>query len=93
MRTFRNATTIFVIDFPDVRMLECEILHDEPHYNHAEAPMQIGLFGVLAIIFVLAKLMNVISWSWWIVLLPVYGPLLLVIVLLFAAYAIAVAVE
>jgi len=55
--------------------------------------MQIGLFGVLAIIFVLAKLMNVISWSWWIVLLPVYGPLLLVIVLLFAAYAIAVAVE
>lgn len=30
------------------------------------------LMIVLAAIFVMAKLMNVIAWSWWLVLLPVW---------------------
>ncbi len=33
----------------------------------------IGVFGVLGIIFVLAKLGGYIDWSWWLVLLPIYG--------------------
>lgn len=29
-----------------------------------------NIFHILTIIFVIAKLMNVITWSWWLVLLP-----------------------
>jgi hypothetical protein len=32
----------------------------------------IGLLGLLGIILVIAKLAGVISWSWWLVLLPFY---------------------
>jgi hypothetical protein len=42
----------------------------------------IGLFGVLGIVFVVLKLIGVIEWSWWLVLLPFYGPLILGIVIL-----------
>ena len=35
----------------------------------------IGLFGVLGIVFTVLKLTGVISWSWWLVLLPFYGGL------------------
>lgn len=31
-----------------------------------------GLFGVLGVIFVVLKLVGVIAWSWWLVLLPFY---------------------
>ena len=30
----------------------------------------IGLFGVLGIVFTVLKLVGVINWSWWLVLLP-----------------------
>lgn len=33
-----------------------------------------GLFGVLAIVFIVLKLVVVIDWSWWYVLLPLWGP-------------------
>lgn len=33
-----------------------------------------GLFGVLTIVFVVLKLVGVIDWSWWYVLLPLWGP-------------------
>lgn len=33
----------------------------------------VGLFGVLGIVFTVLKLVGVISWSWWLVLLPFYG--------------------
>jgi hypothetical protein len=32
--------------------------------------MNIGLLGLLTIIFAIAKLAGVIAWSWWIVLSP-----------------------
>lgn len=35
----------------------------------------IGLFGVLGIVFTVLKLVGVINWSWWLVLLPFYGGL------------------
>ena len=31
-----------------------------------------GLLEVLTVIFVILKLVGVISWSWWIVLIPLY---------------------
>lgn len=48
--------------------------------------MPIGWFmGFLCLVFVVAKLWGVINWSWWLVLLPLYGPgLVFLAVLLFA---------
>lgn len=39
----------------------------------------IGLLGVLGIIFVVLKLVGIIAWSWWLVLLPFYGGTALVL--------------
>lgn len=33
----------------------------------------IGVFGLLGVLFVALKLMSVVNWSWWLVLLPFYG--------------------
>lgn len=33
----------------------------------------IGFFGLLGIAFIVLKLCKVIAWSWWVVLLPIYG--------------------
>ncbi|WP_405061914.1 hypothetical protein OG474_09735 [Kribbella sp. NBC_01505] len=35
--------------------------------------------GVLGVAFVVLKLVGVIHWSWWLVLLPFYGPTLAVL--------------
>lgn len=35
--------------------------------------MQIGILGVLGIVFIVLKLVGVIAWSWWLVLLPLYA--------------------
>lgn len=42
----------------------------------------IGFFGLLCIAFIVLKLCNVISWSWWLVFLPLYGPIALVLAIL-----------
>lgn len=34
-----------------------------------------GFFGLLAIVFITLKLLGVITWSWWWVLAPIWGPL------------------
>jgi hypothetical protein len=48
--------------------------------------MQVGIFGLLGIAFIVLKLMEVIAWSWWLVLLPFYGGLLVVLFfIIFAA--------
>jgi hypothetical protein len=44
--------------------------------------MNIGLSGILGVIFITLKLVGVITWSWWWVLLPIYGPLVLGVALL-----------
>lgn len=36
----------------------------------------IGFFGLLTIAFVVLKLTGFINWSWWLVLLPLYGPII-----------------
>lgn len=34
--------------------------------------MKIGFLGLLALVFITLKLCGVITWSWWLVLLPLY---------------------
>ena len=41
----------------------------------------IGFTGLLTVLFVGLKLTNVIAWSWWWVLSPLWIPLLLVIII------------
>lgn len=48
----------------------------------------IGFCGLLAVAFIVLKLTNVIAWSWWWVLSPLWAPLALVLVSL-AIYYIA----
>lgn len=43
----------------------------------------IGFVGLLTIAFVVLKLTNVISWSWWWVISPVWITTILVVVLAF----------
>jgi hypothetical protein len=34
---------------------------------------------LLSLIFITLKIIGYISWSWWLVLLPIYGPLALIL--------------
>lgn len=49
--------------------------------------MKLGLLSVLGTIFVTLKLIGTITWSWWWVLLPFYGPFILVMLLVIAGLA------
>lgn len=37
----------------------------------------IGFSDLLGILFIALKLTHVINWSWWLILLPIYGPLVI----------------
>lgn len=39
-----------------------------------------GALGVLQIIFIVLKLLNLITWSWWVVLIPLWIDLALIII-------------
>lgn len=49
----------------------------------------IGFFGMLAIVFIACKITGFIDWSWWLVLLPIWGHLLLVLVVAFIAFIVS----
>lgn len=38
------------------------------------------ILGLLGIAFIVLKLCGVINWSWWLVLLPIYGPIVLTLI-------------
>ena len=42
-----------------------------------------GLLGVLQVIFIVLKLVGVISWSWWVVLIPTWIDLTLIIAIVY----------
>lgn len=45
----------------------------------------IGFLGILGLLFIALKLTGHISWSWWFVLLPLYGiPAIFIAIALFA---------
>ena len=39
----------------------------------------IGFSNLLALIFIVLKLTKVISWSWWLITLPIWGPIAIVL--------------
>ena len=43
-----------------------------------------GIFGTLFVIFLILKLTKVIDWSWWLVTAPLWGGILLWIILIMA---------
>lgn len=49
-----------------------------------------GLLGVLLVVFVVLKLVDVISWSWWVVLIPLWINLALIIIALLVVIAVSV---
>lgn len=50
----------------------------------------VGFFGLLTIVFIVLKLTGTIAWSWWWVLLPLYGPLVVGLILIVIGLAISV---
>lgn len=42
----------------------------------------VGFFSMLGLLFIGLKLAGFIGWSWWLVLLPLYGPITLFLALL-----------
>lgn len=42
----------------------------------------IGLFTLLGVAFIILKLCKVINWSWWLVTLPLWGGLTLVLLVI-----------
>ena len=42
----------------------------------------IGFFGLLTLIFITLKLTGYIDWSWWLVLLPVFIPVIIIFTIL-----------
>lgn len=49
----------------------------------------IGLFGLLGVLFIGLKLTGYITWSWWLVLLPLYGGLAVSLVVVLAIVLLA----
>ena len=47
--------------------------------------MQIGFLSLLSLLFIALKLTGYIMWSWWLVLLPMYGGVALFLVVFLCA--------
>lgn len=47
----------------------------------------VGFLGLLTITFIVLKITGVIGWSWWLVLLPLWGPAALVLAILIIVLA------
>lgn len=41
----------------------------------------VSIVGVIGVVLVILKLVGIINWSWWLVLLPFYGPLAIVLII------------
>lgn len=50
----------------------------------------IGFCGLLTILFIALKLTNVITWSWWWVLSPLWIPFLIVMLILLIILVVAI---
>lgn len=55
--------------------------------NNQSVRNSLTFCDLLGVLFITLKLLKVINWSWWLVLAPIYGPfvilILLVIVMIF----------
>lgn len=50
-------------------------------------------FGILSLIFITLKLCNIITWSWWWVLAPLWGPLAIGLAILVICIIVAGAIK
>jgi len=50
--------------------------------NNSNSSSGLGIGMILFLIFMTLKLTGYITWSWWYVTLPLWGPLLLVLVVM-----------
>lgn len=50
--------------------------------NSSSSNSSIGFFSLLGIVFIVLKLTGYIDWSWWIVLSPIWGSMLIGILIL-----------
>lgn len=50
----------------------------------------IGFTGLLALLFIALKLLNVIDWSWWWVLAPLWGGIAFALVVLLTAFVVII---
>lgn len=48
----------------------------------------IGFIGLLTIVFVIAKILGFVNWSWWLVFMPIISLLAISMLLLTVAYTI-----
>ena len=46
----------------------------------------ITFMDCLCLIFIILKLTHVINWSWWVVLAPIWGSLLIVVIVILILY-------
>ncbi|MDY8046547.1 hypothetical protein UY416_09600 [Paenibacillus polymyxa] len=53
----------------------------------------VGFFGLLGILFIALKLIGVINWSWWLVTLPLWGGIAVVVILVLIVYAAAALIK
>lgn len=58
--------------------------------NSSSSSSGIGVFGLLGVVFVVLKLIGTINWSWWWVLAPFWGSLLVGIVIFLIAMAVVI---
>lgn len=49
--------------------------------NNASAAGGVGFTGLLTLVFIVLKLCNVITWSWWLVLAPTWLPIAAIILI------------
>jgi len=53
----------------------------------------IGFFGLLTLIFITLKLTGYIDWSWWLVLMPLFVPVIIIFAILVIMFALGARVR
>ena len=56
--------------------------------NNNDSTTKTGLsfLSILTLIFVVAKILGFVAWSWWLVFLPIWGPILAAILFYLIAW-------
>ena len=61
--------------------------------NNNNSSSGMGFMSILFIVFLVLKLCKVITWSWWLVTLPLWGGLVLLIIIFVIAAILSVTLE
>lgn len=61
--------------------------------NNNNSSSGVGFMSILFIVFLVLKLCKVITWSWWLVTLPLWGGLVLLMIIFVIAAILSVTLE